>query len=459
MSMRSLLFALPVIGLLASLACDGGSPAPAGDAATGSDAEVRNDGAVPPADGSTPPPPPSCDRVTCGGHGSCSVGPMGAMCACESGYHPVGATCVSDTTDLDALEALVAGMATGQWLEITGSRIEDVLITSSELDAIDSRIHAVSGPRSAIIIWCSSAFDGRRWYFGVCGGHNAYNGNELYTFDLATLSWSRLYDPAPLGDEPVAGLDYAPVWGPQAVHHYDGIIYSPRANAIFVMWPTPHAWRYSLDEADPAVAWQAFDSPAEAMGDVSVWDQPYYKTALHPDTGEILIYGGSNTVSGVAALDPETLTYSRSGGRWDLVISGQSTGDVDPVRRRMFSINRFEAGTGADSGVLSIDIDADPLSSGATTLGGEPPAGVSTDGCFLHHAPSGLMWWWGGERETFSFDPDAASWTPYTNAAGPAPSLGDNSTGVYQKCIYVPELDVFAGYNNASEGVWLYRMP
>ena len=44
-----------------------------------------------------------------------------------------------------------------------------------------------------------------------------------------------------------------------------------------------------------------------------------------------------------------------------------------------------------------------------------------------------------------------------TNAASPAGPTG--AAPVFSKWIYVPELDVFAGINDASEGVWLYRLP
>jgi hypothetical protein len=402
-----------------------------------------------------------CSRVQCSGQGTCVDGASGPICMCNAGFHAVGSACVSDTTDLSALASVVATMTPGVWKEVPSTQMQTVFQTRTQEDAIDARIWEETGPNGVLDLWCSSAFDGRRWYFGDCGGHNGYAGNELYAFDLATLTWTRLYDPSPISGAQF--VDPVPVWGPAAAHQYDGFVYSHKANALFVFWPFPgngasstFSWKYDLNEPDPAKAWTSFAAPVDAMPG-NRWDQPYYKTAEDPLTGDIIIYGGASTASGVAAFDPVALTYSRYGGYWDLTVATNSVADIDPVRRRMFSMNFFDPSTGSASGVLSIDIDATPLSQNQTTLGTTPPVGAYS--CFIHHGSSGLMWAWSGGRETYTFDPDTATWTQYANAAGPAPTPGPNNNGPFQKCVYLPELDVLAGYNNAAEGVWLYRLP
>ncbi|MHA1569717.1 MAG: hypothetical protein ACTSXZ_09610, partial [Alphaproteobacteria bacterium] len=100
---------------------------------------------------------------------------------------------------MSPLAAIVARMNTGEWAQIPGSSISSVLMTKSEADAIDPRIWG-TGSREVIRVWTSSAYDetGHRWFFGVAGGHNSYNGNELYSYDLETLTWARMYDPSPM---------------------------------------------------------------------------------------------------------------------------------------------------------------------------------------------------------------------------------------------------------------------
>src|SRR5699024_10191141 len=67
-------------------------------------------------------------------------------------------------------------------------------------------------------------------------------------------------------------------------------------------------------------------------------------------------------------------------------------------------------------------------------------------------------------REVWTIDP--ATWVArkLANSQGPAPS---NKTangkaknhGVYSRWQYVPDYDVFIGYNSARDNVWLYRLP
>ena len=58
-----------------------------------------------------------------------------------------------------------------------------------------------------------------------------------------------------------------------------------------------------------------------------------------------------------------------------------------------------------------------------------------------------------------AFQIACAQWKHFANASGPAPTVTAQNNGPLQKCVYIPELDVLAGYNNHTEGVWLYRLP
>lgn len=58
-----------------------------------------------------------------------------------------------------------------------------------------------TGPASVLITWCGAAYarhfgpSGSMIHWG--GGHQDYYGNEVYSFDLNTLTWERLTDPSP----------------------------------------------------------------------------------------------------------------------------------------------------------------------------------------------------------------------------------------------------------------------
>lgn len=82
-----MLTALVCVAAIAGCGTDGG---------TAVDADGRADGNVDDAgvhpDGSDP-----CQGITCSGHGTCVITGGVAQCDCETGYQPVGLTCVEQT--------------------------------------------------------------------------------------------------------------------------------------------------------------------------------------------------------------------------------------------------------------------------------------------------------------------------------------------------------------------------
>jgi hypothetical protein len=319
-------------------------------------------------------------------------------------------------------------------------------LTEEAAAAIDARIWG-TGSQEVIRTWTGSAFDGRNWYFGFGGGHGSYNGNELYAFDFSSLHWRRLYDPSPLTNTSLPSGDLEPVWGPRATHHYDGWIYAPRVNALFY-FGFSGCWRYAIDESDPRIAWQELSCPnfarSEGFG--------YGKTALHPDNGNIILFGGGLT--NVAELDVETHSYSRVGDFWNgIVYATYDVADTDPVRRRVYSINSDPN----SYGVLAIDIDSNPLGSGQSGLipGSAPPVDLYSS-CFVHHPVTGLMIAIADRGVVYSFDPGTVIWQRRASLGGlPTPS---HPNGPLSKCVYLPSFDLFAFDNNENEGVWLYRL-
>ncbi|MHA1569130.1 MAG: hypothetical protein ACTSXZ_06655, partial [Alphaproteobacteria bacterium] len=203
---------------------------------------------------------------------------------------------------------------------------------------------------------------------------------------------------------------------------------------------------YSLDEPNPSLAWTKIPCPS------SVWaiGYNYYKTAINPDNQNIIIIGGGTT--NTLELDPSTKQYSKVGRRRATVMADYTVADLDPVRRRMYSLSKAWG-----KGVLAVDIDRNPML-GRIIRGSKLPANLGKNACFVHHPPSGLMVAWSGGRKVWTFDPDSAAWTLYDNASGGAPT-SSHANGPLGKCVYVRELDVFAAYNNQNEGVWLYRLP
>ena len=343
------------------------------------------------------------------------------------------------------LGKLAEGWAANEWHELPGAPLASVLLTHAEADAIDPGIWQVSGSSSAITIWASGAFDGRRLYVGSAGGHGGYNGNEMYAYDFQTLSWSRLYDPSPLAAcaGSGSGTDCRAVWGPQASHHYDALVHSKKTDSLFFMnWGRCWVWR--LSEPDPKRGWKEFACATNMSGQ-------YPATAEDPKTGAIVVFSGGS--SGLAALDPETLTWSRLTGK-DSVYGTYQVLDVDPVRRKAFFMGAWTGGPHYEhANVTAIDLDGDPLAV-ASASESEPPKELHNS-CFLHHPRSGKMIAWNGDERLWSYDPDADRWTSVTTTGVKPTSSSTN--GVFQKCAYLADVDLFVGYNDERRGMFAIR--
>jgi hypothetical protein len=345
-------------------------------------------------------------------------------------------------TDLAALAAATGELAAGAWLELPGTNIRPVLLTHEEADAIDPNLWAVSGSMSALIIWSASAFDGQRWYVGAAGWHNGYNGNELYELDLATLSWSRRYDPSPLdrlSDEcaRTGCMDWIPEWGPAATHQYDGLVYSPATDSIFYFGTgAPACYELALAEPDPRLAWSSFPCPEGITS--------YVKTATLA-SGHLILYPGGQ--GPIVEWDPRTRTEVGRTAEPTGWLS-YSVADHDPSRDLVYSVNQGDA-----QGVVAIG--AGPT---ATFHRGEVPGELGGNHCAAFDPTGDRLLAWNGERAVHAWDPETHTWESWANEGGPAPALG-GEWRLNGKCFFVDSLGLLVGYANGDGGVWAYRVP
>lgn len=351
-----------------------------------------------------------------------------------------------DTTDLTLLKNFVQTQtAPGQWAEIPNSKMRPNLITQAEVNAIDPRIWAVSGSPCVILCWTSSAFDGRNWYFGPGGGHNGYNGNEIYRFSLSTLTWKRLYDPSPLQAAPEGTQDVPPVWGSTVPHNYDGNIYSPKTRSIFIFNGfAEKSWEYKIDEPNPQKAWTSFQSASQA----GLKGFAYTKTALLANGNIFVALSGDHNP---AEFDVVTKTFTRW-HPWSFASASYTVADTSTKNNNVYYMSTY--GTGS---VTIVDTSKTPLA-GTTLPNSSPPSFLGDGACFIYHPPSNRFLAWRDGRKVAVFDPEAITWTVLDNPNGAAPTPAYNPNGPYQKCIYVPELDIFLFNNDDTQNIWSYRL-
>ena len=95
-----------------------------------------------------------------------------------------------------SINQIIDTIPPGQWYEVPNSKLEPFLPVPIPPNW--------SGPDSIMGSWSGGAYDSLRDRLIVWGGgHNDYGGNEIYTFDLASLSWARIWGPSP--NIPAAG--------------------------------------------------------------------------------------------------------------------------------------------------------------------------------------------------------------------------------------------------------------
>ena len=385
-----------------------------------------------------------------GGSASSAGGSTSSVGGSTSGTGGAPDAGLPDAGNLSTLGTMATGWAANEWHEIVTAPLQSVFLSHAQEDAIDPNLWQVTGPAGALSLWGSGAFDGQKLYVGDAGGHGGYNGNELYAYDFTSLSWSRLYDPSPVHGcvASGAGHDCVPNWGPQALHQYDMVVHSKKANELLQLGGPGGSlcWAWPLANADPKTGWKSFPCPSNMQYN-------YMHTAEDPLTGDIIVFGAGST--GFSALDPVSLTYSRVSNNEATYGEEEVVADIDPVRRRLFVIGAHSGGP--DYGkfcVESVDIDADPIAV-ASDSSSQPPTEMTTGACFIHHAKSGKMLGWIGDQRLWSYDPDADAWASVpTTGVTPTSS---HPNGPYQRCAYLPEVDLFVGYNDETRGMFAIR--
>ncbi len=331
----------------------------------------------------------------------------------------------------------IADIPPGHWWEVPDSRLDRVAAHPNPGGALQAVMTA----------WNGAAFDTRRERLLVWGGgHRDYAGNEVYAFDLKTLTWQRLTEPSTpdAADSP----SYAD-GGPRAPHTYASLEYLPQRDALYAFglsfgWPYgkgyPDIHALSLSDRDwnkaaapplpggRSAAFAAYD--AQARG---VWCHA-------PDTAPLLFYDIDNKRWKQHARSP---------------LAFGATAAVDPERGLLVAIGHYRSGQ-SQMRVWNVRaaqaVAIDPAPQGDRRLEGVPGPGFQYD-------PIGRRFvGWGGGGTIYALNPDTWTWRTLPAAAGNriVPSK-PQANGTYGRFRYVPAQDVFVLVNRVDENVFIYR--
>jgi len=331
----------------------------------------------------------------------------------------------------------VASLQSGQWAEISNSQLTSALYNGP----LASEIHGDTGPAGIMSAWSGATFDTTTDSLLVWGGgHHDYFGNEVYSFSLETMQWSRLTDPSPVPNG-FAGGGILPDGTPESAHSYDGLAYVPGLNAMFLgsagdvngnSFPytfmfnlNTHTWQRVADQPGPTVP-----------GSVAAYDP----ASRH-------VFEVNNEV-GLEEYNPATNTWMAHNGT--PLLDDHMTGAIDPLDHLLVAVGngQIEAFSLAGNSVGQVAI---PKASGdlAAQNGASPG--------FVWDSAANEFVAWNGGSTLYTLDPHSWQWTAHTAAAGSATPTAPANNGTFGRFQYDPVHNEFIIVNAVDQDVFIEK--
>ena len=277
------------------------------------------------------------------------------------------------------------------------------------------------------------------------GGHSNYGGNEIYSFDLNALAWSRIWGPSAgipePGRVPASAETYAD-GAPVSRSTYGGLEYVPPLDALW----SSGGGRYASGSATSAT-W-SFDVKSSKWNRKADASMPSYGNVAAYDavTKHVFLYAQTELLE----YDPAGDSWSsRSSGLWR---SNYLSGAIDPGRRKFILIGGGEA--------LLWEITASgpmKVSTLATTGAKEIERAIAPG--FVYDSRGGVFVAWNGGADVYTLDPLAWVWTRVTPATSNSvvPPRA-NPRGTFGRFRYIPSQNAFIVVNGIDDEVFLYKL-
>lgn len=329
------------------------------------------------------------------------------------------------------------------WHTIANSKIDNVCAGTHGFPVVLG-IEGCSG----ILSWSGGIFDSKRDRLIVWGGgHTAYYGNELYAFNLSTLTMTRLNDPGlPLNDcqEAIAGGTQ-----PSSRHTYDGIEYLQNVDRMFVFGGAitcaaggfgKGTWTFDF----ATMKWQRM-TPSGAIPSGAL-----VASAYDPNSGLVFLHDSNDLYS----YDYNKDEYKRLASGNDIGYHAAAT--IDP-KRRLFVVIGRNANTQSGQ-VLTYDISgAAPVRVVRKTVGGEALINSTYPGIDYDPILDRIVAWNGGDS-VFSLNLDTNAWSTHTFSGGPGAASPNRGHGTHGRWRYSAKSGVYVLVNNSSQDTILFRI-
>jgi hypothetical protein len=361
----------------------------------------------------------------------------------------------------------VEALASGQWFQAPNSKMSSV----DPCPAGNCSYSGNEGQSGVMDDWSGGAFAtglgamGSLLVFG--GGHNGYFGNEVYAFDIATLTWKRVTEPV---QNPDCDYDEGELQNgsPCSPHTYDYLDYHPTSNSFVKLGSASDQDRGGL--GSPRVHLLNLDTKTwrrgarkptfPGVGGEDGYGMTGATSAYDPTRDVFWVLPAYN--SRFAKYDPNAASGA---GQWteynriNVDIDGAAA--VDPIRDLFVLIEGR-----LTQSVIVVDLknpSADPVT-----------VNVSGDTSFLNNTGPGFEWdpvsqafvGWVGGTSVYKLTPPATNWktsawqlTKVNPAAGNAVTpTSVNGNNTYSRWRYVPALNAFVVVNRNTDNVYFYKL-
>jgi len=325
----------------------------------------------------------------------------------------------------------------GNWYEIPNTPMRDVCPPNTA--DYDWNFYC----QNAIGAWSGGVLDTARGRLVVWGGgHADYLGNEVYTFDLATLEWSRVWGPSDFSQIPWGGTHEEYDDGnPGSRHTYSGLVYLPPPYDTMLtaggsLWQSGFygsgVWSYDFGG-------EAWTRMADGPGEMGYGDPMLYD----PQTGHAFRRANSRMYEYDPDADMFIPRANSDGGFWASDVSS----DLDLATRTMVIMG--------DDRVDLYDLDTDTYEQDVT-IEGSNVVGGGSPGVAYDPMQERTVVWTGGQN-VYTFDVETRSFSEH-EIGGDDPGPITPSGGAFGRFRYAPSRNVFVYVDSADANVFVLRM-
>jgi hypothetical protein len=359
----------------------------------------------------------------------------------------------------------IAAAAEGQWTAIGSNTMTAVSFNYAGWGVPGF----VTNLQAMLNAWSGGTYDPvtHRLYVNG-GGHNDYDGNETYAFNLETNSWSRLDNPSPYDEDAFTGggpnnpLGWDGVFpdnGPQPIHTYEIMACNPTSGRVYRIGRSGSVLQ-RIQEFTPSLAVQQTPGaarPSWSYKAIISWQDPSGgATAWMADEGQFLIaYHDNGTFINFRRYNPTTDTVSAQLSGGGAFYGGDKAMAYSPARR-LAVLHRRQTSTNT----LVLFNSATNTASTQAVTGATLPSRCGLEYDIVRDRFVAYSDEEADRRVLYSINPDTWVATAITPSAGATPTIPPNLAGyrgIYGRFAYCAEYDVFIAFNSVSGSVFLYK--